>query len=196
MYLTAVIDNNTLANLTRLKDYHIFSLLRNLFRQIHIPQQVRKEYAVQISKEPDRVWVLERLRPNEGFYSACDRYDVVSLTVVKGLKGIDAGEAEAVAQHIKVNSSYILSDDHRFRKAILSFDPRIKVLSTLHIIAMLDISQSIVNIDGVIKSLYAVHSFSSNNLRKAYMDSANELGIPVSKKTLNAKCSFKRLGLV
>lgn len=196
MYLTAVIDNVTLVNLTKLKHHHVFSSLRNLFSQIHIPQQVRKEYEVQISKEPDRVWVLERLRPNEGFYSACDRYDTISLTVIKGIKGIDAGEAEAVAQYRNVNSSYILSDDHRFKKAILSFDPRIKVLSTLHIIAMLDIRQLIVNVDEIIKSLYSVHPFSSNNLRKAYKDSANELGIPVSKKILNAKCSFKRLGLL
>ena len=147
MQLTAVIDNVTLVNLTKLKHHHIFNSLRSLFSQIHIPQEVRKEYEVQISKEPDRVWVLERLRPNQGFYSACDRYDTIALSIIKGIKGIDRGEAEAVAQYRTINSHYILSDDVKFKKAILSFDSRIKVLTTLHIVAMLDFRQYVVNVE-------------------------------------------------
>ena len=50
MLRTAVIDNDTLVNLTKLKQHNIFDSIRSLFSQIHIPQEVRKEYEVQSAK--------------------------------------------------------------------------------------------------------------------------------------------------
>lgn len=195
MRLTAVIDNATLVNLTKLKHHNIFNSLRNLFSQIHIPQEVRKEYEVQLSRYPERVWVLERLRLNEGFYSFCTRYDSIMLTVLNGKIGIDKGEAEAVAQHRTVNAHYILSDDIRFKDAIKDIDSRVKVLTTLHLIAMLDIRQLLINSQAIIKDLHSVHPFKSSNIRQAYIESASELGISINKRALNGKCSFKKLKL-
>jgi predicted nucleic acid-binding protein len=195
MYLTAVIDNVTLVNLTKLKHYKIFDSLHNLFSRIHIPQEVRNEYERQVSREPERIWILEKLRPNEGFYSACDRYDTFVLVLIRGLPGIDKGEAEAVAQFRTLNSNYILSDDKKFKKAIYKYDASIKVLSTLHIIVMLDILNYSSNTKVILKELYFIHHFSSKELRLAYKYCANDRGIHLDKKTLNDKCSFKALGL-
>jgi predicted nucleic acid-binding protein len=195
MLRTAVIDNDTLVNLTKLKQHDIFNAIRFLFSQIHIPQEVRKEYEVQEAKEPDRVWVLERLRPNEGFYSFCTRYDSATFTLLRGVKDIHKGEAEAVAQKRSVDAHYILSDDIKFQIAIKKVDSTIKVFTTLHIIAMLDIRKFVANPESIVKSLHSVHPFKSSHLRTAYIESAKELGITLSKKVLNNKCSLTKLGL-
>lgn len=195
MQLTAVIDNASLVNLTYLKHLHIFRSLQLLFSQIHIPAEVRKEYEVRLKKEPERAWLLERLRPNEGFYSFCTRFDTLSFDILKTKKGIDKGEAEAAAQQKEVNAHYVLSDDIHFQKAIRSIDSRIKIVTTLHIIAMLDIRQFLQNRDEIIKTLHSVHPFNSSSLRLAYNESARELGISISKKVLNDKCSLKKMGL-
>ena len=195
MLRTAVIDNVTLVNLTKLKQHDIFNAIRFLFSQIHIPQEVRKEYEVQLAREPDRAWVLERLRPNRGFYSFCTRYDSATFTLLRGVENIDKGEAEAVAQKRSVEAHYILSDDIKFQIAIKNIDSTIKVFTTLHIIAMLDIRQLIANPESIVKTLHSVHPFKSSQLRTAYTESAKELGITLSKKDLNNKCSLTKLGL-
>ena len=195
MLRSGVIDNDTLVNLTKLKHHNIFNTIRFLFSQIHIPQEIAKEYEVQVAREPDRVWVLNKLRPNEGFFSFCSRYDSVTFTVLRGVKDVDKGEAEAVAQKKAVEAHYILSDDQRFQTAIKKLDSTIKVFTTLHIIAMLDLRQLVENYEAIIKNLHSVHPFKSSHLRTAYRESAEELGIALSKKVLNRKCGLKGLGL-
>jgi predicted nucleic acid-binding protein len=134
MRKVVVVDNAALINLTILKDFSIFNLLKNLFFQIHIPTKVKSEYEFMLRHKPERAWLLERLKPNTGFYSFCTRYDSIVLCTIQTVKDIDAGEAEAVAQFLKVNANYILSDDHRFTVALKMKEPNIKVLSTLHIL--------------------------------------------------------------
>jgi predicted nucleic acid-binding protein len=195
MLRTAVIDNDTLVYLTKLKHLKIFDSLRSLFQQIHIPQEIRREYEIQQGREPDRVWILDRLRPNEGFYSFCTRFDKIVLTILQGEKDIHRGEAEVFAQQKEVNAHYILSDDSRFRRAIKAIDSNVKVLTTLHIIAMLDIRQLLMNSEEILKALHAHYRFESFDLRTAYKEAARELGLYLPKKVLNNKCSFKKLGL-
>jgi len=195
MLRTAVIDNNTLVYLTKLKHFKIFESLQSLFQQIHIPQEVKREYEIQQGREPDRVWILDKLRPNEGFYSFCTRYDKIVLTIVQGARNIHKGEAEVFAQQKEVNAQYILSDDLKFRKAIKAIDSNVKILTTLHIIAMLDINKLIMNTEEMVKTLHPHYKFESHDLRTAYKESAKELGFDLPKKLLNNKCSFKKLGL-
>lgn len=195
MLRTAVIDNDTLVYLTKLKHLKIFDSLRLLFQQIHIPQEIKREYEIQQGSEPDRVWILDRLRPNEGFYSFCTRYDKLVLTIIQGEKNIHKGEAEVFAQQKQVNAHYILSDDLKFHKAIKAIDSKVKILTTLHIVAMLDIRQLLVNREEIVRALYTHYKFESYQLRTAYKESARELGFALPKKILNSKCSFKKLGL-
>jgi predicted nucleic acid-binding protein len=195
MLRTAVIDNDTSVNLTQLKHFKVFDSLRSLFQQIHIPQEVKREHEIQLAKEPDRVWMLDKLRPNEGFYSFCTRYDKIVLSVIQSKKNIDKGEAEVVAQQKEVNAHYILSDDLKFHKAIKAIDSNVKILTTLHLIAMLDIRQLLINSKEMLRELHSHYKFESFDLRTAYKESARELGLDLPKKILNNKCSFKKLGL-
>jgi hypothetical protein len=152
-------------------------------------------YEIQLAKEPDRVWMLDKLRPNEGFYSFCTRYDKIALSVIQSKKNIDKGEAEVVAQQKEVNAHYILSDDLKFHKAIKAIDLNVKILTTLHLIAMLDIRQLLINSKEMLRELHSHYKFESFDLRTAYKESARELGLDLPKKILNNKCSFKKLGL-
>jgi predicted nucleic acid-binding protein len=195
MRRTAVIDNDSLVNLTKLKHLNIFHSLQFLFSRIHIPGEVRREYEIQLAKEPERAWVLEKLRPDEGFYSFCTHYDTFVLNELDKIQGIDKGEAEAVAQHKKVYAHYILSDDNKFKKIITKLDSRVKVFTTLHLIAMLDMHNVILNQAELIKTLYKSHTFNARQLRLAYIESGKEFGLALTKKQLNEKCDFKKLGL-
>jgi predicted nucleic acid-binding protein len=193
MLRIAVLDSSTLINLTSIRHLHIFNHLQSIFLRIHVPSKVKSEYEVMLKHEPDRAWFLEKLRPNKGFYSYCTQYDSIVLSMIQPVKHIDAGEAEAVAQLKKVNASYILSDDERFSKALKTIDPFVKVISTLHILAMLDLSKVILNSDEIIQALYNKNPFPKSRLRNAYMDCYKEFGIKHSKKHINQKCELIRI---
>ncbi len=190
MFRVAVVDTSTLINLTFIKHLQIFNHLQNLFLRIHIPTKVKSEYELTLRHEPDRAWLLERLKPNEGFYSFCTRYDSTVLSIIQSVKHIDAGEAEAVAQLKKVNANYILSDDERFSKALKKIDPYVKVISTWHVLAMLDLLQIVLNSDEIIRALYKRCPFPKSRLRKAYVESYREFGLRPSKKHINQKCDL------
>ena len=100
-----------------------------------------------------------------------------------------------MSQKRSVEAHYILSDDLKFQSAIKSIDSTIKVFTTLHIIAMLDIREFVTDSESIVKTLHSVHPFKSSQLRTAYIESAKELGITLSKKVLSKKCSLTKLGL-
>lgn len=187
MLRTAVVDNDALINFTHLKKFNIFNSLRLLFSQIHIPMEVLKEYEVMKLKEPDRIWFLEKLKPDQGFYSLCTKYDTISLAILKTIKDIDAGEAEAVAQHQKLGAHYIISDDRLFKIALGRKFPRIKVFSSLHIIAMLDLNKFINNHYELLQRLHSVSPINRELLINAYQESATELGITITKREIYSK---------
>ena len=184
---TAVVDNDALINFTHLKQFNIFNSLRLLFSQIHIPMEVLKEYEVMKLKEPDRIWFLEKLRPDQGFYSLCTKYDSISLVILKTIKDIDAGEAEAVAQHQKLGAHYIISDDRLFKIALSKKFPRIKVFSSLHIIAMLDLNKFINNRYELLQRLHLMSPINRETLINVYQESATELGITITKREIYSK---------
>jgi predicted nucleic acid-binding protein len=192
----AVIDNTVLVNLTYLKDLHIFHDLRSVFSRIHIPMMVRTEYEKMSILEPDRVWMLERLQTYTGFYVLCTRYDTVVLNKLKTVPGIDSGEAEVAAQHERIETQYILSDDRAFQTAIKKMYPAYRILGTLDVIALLDLSFVLRDRDKILTRLFNRHRFDSKGLREAYSSMARHLGLHLRKKDLSAKTSIKSLGLV
>lgn len=191
----AVVDCDCLVNLTKLHDLHIFDYLQNLFKRIHIPTAVKGEYDTQTAKDPNKAWFLQKLRPNEGFYSYCTQYDTLVVTWYKSKEGIDKGEAEVIAQKMKTEARYVLSDDNKFRKALREMDSSTKVLSSIHLIAMLDLKGFLPNYRDFIQRLHAIRPFSSPQLRVAFLESSIETGIPVTKKQLDLKCNLRRLGV-
>jgi predicted nucleic acid-binding protein len=191
---TAVIDNASLVYLTHLhKSKPFFHYLSSLFHTIYFPSEVVKEYAAGASKEPHREWILQRLTLEQGFYRLCTSYDSFVMVAVENYKGIDKGEAETYAQLKKVNAHLIISDDKPFIDALKQLDSSIKVYSTLHLICWLEHSKLIPDWDGVVRKIHKIRPFESKELREAYLQVAEQLGLSVPKKTISKKCSLSKI---
>lgn len=198
MSKVCVIDNSTLVILTHLNDLFIFNKLKNLFSRIHIPLKIKEEYEDEeaVLRDPIRREISKSMRLNRGFLSICNQYDTISLAVLKTVKGIDVGEAEAVAQHKKINSLFVISDDLKFIKGLKKADPFIKVIGTLHLIAWLDFLKFLNDREAHLRIIYQQSPFKSKHLRNAYIDIGKQLGITISKNDLSKKTSLKPLGIV
>ncbi len=136
---------------------------------------------------------MEKLKPNVGFYALCTRYDSINLAMLQNIKGIDAGEAEAVAQYSQTGAYYILSDDNRFPNSIKTIYPDIRNISSLHIIALIEFHGLVIDCQMLKKQLHAKLNFKSNQLRDAYLYIAKDLGLPVSKKDISNKTSLSKI---
>ena len=135
------------------------------------------------------------MRFNEGFLSICSQYETIALQFLRTTKGIDAGEAEATAQHISVNSNYILSDDKNFINRVKLLHPHIKIISTLHLIAWLDYSKMIVGTPVYFSTLYNHWKFKQTQLQNAYREVGKYLGIEISRSEFKKRTSFRILGI-
>ena len=113
--------------------------------------------------------------------------------MLQNIKGIDAGEAEAVAQYSQTGAYYILSDDNRFANSIKTIYPDIRIISSLHIIALIEFHGLVIDCQMLKKQLHAKLNFKSNQLRDAYLYIAKDLGLPVSKKDISNKTSLSKI---
>ena len=194
MYQSAVIDNASLIYLSHLhKRKSFFHYLNNLFHTIYFPSEVVKEYARGSAKEPHREWILQRLNPEQGFYRLCNTYDSFVMITVENYKGIDKGEAETYAQLKKVNAHLIISDDKPYINALKQLDSSIKVYSTLHLICWLEVSGLIPNWLELIREIHKIRPFQSKELREAYLEVAQKLGLSILKKEISKKCSLSKI---
>lgn len=192
--LTAVIDNDSLVNLSYLhKNRPFFNNLRNLLYTIYFPSKIIQEYSCLSNKEPHRDWIIQRVKPDEGFFRYCNSYDSIVYEMVKTQKGVDKGEAEAYAQLKKVNAHLIISDDKSFTKAIRLLDTNVRIFTTLHLICWMEHAGFIQSWPIIIKEVYQIRPFSSKELRESFLHVSKYLGINVSKKVISAKCSLSKL---
>jgi predicted nucleic acid-binding protein len=175
------------------KKKSFFHNLSNLFHTIYFPSEVVIEYAKGAEKEPHREWILSRLNPEQGFYRLCNTYDSIVMITVQNYKGIDKGEAEAYAQSKKVDAHLIISDDKAFNKSLKQLDSGVRVYSTLHLICWLEFSGFISNWNDLIKEIYQLRPFKSKELREAYLEVSEKLGLAVDKKKMGTKCSLSKI---
>ncbi len=189
----ALIDNDALVNLTHLANLGMFDLMRNLFFRIHIPLEIKNEYERQIGKEPQRAYILRNLLPDRGFWSLCTTYDSFSDVFLFNYKGIDKGEAELVSQGEKIKIRLIISDDRNFKKAVETMNKPFLLVSSLFIIAALDINGYISGHKEFLKTLYPHRPFKAAQLRAAYELALKEYGIHWTKKLLSQKIRLKEI---
>lgn len=194
MFKTAVIDSASLIYLSHLHRHKpFFHYLESLFQTIYLPKEVVREYATGSANEPHREWILQRVKPERGFYRLCTSYDSFVLITAEKFKGIDKGEAETYAQLRKVNAHLIISDDKLFINALKHLDSGIKVYTTLHLICWLEQSKLLPDWNSFVKEIHKVRPFKSKELREAYLQVAKQLGLGISKKVVSAKCSLTKI---
>ena len=116
------------------------------------------------------------------------------MAMLENKKHMDKGEAEAYAQYMKVHAHLIISDDKRFTDALLAINSGAKVYNSLHLICWLDALQLLTtNWQAIVKELHHHRSFTSAELRKAYLEILKMLGIAVETKLLSQKCSLSKI---
>ena len=192
-----IIDNSALVYLTRLQEHcDIFSFLRSIFTQVLIPSEIKNEYEKGVIKQPERNLLLQKIRLNRGFYALCTRYDSIEFKLLATTKGIDAGEAEAAAQHRKVGAYCIISDDKDFTAAILKIYPNIKIITSLHIIAMLELQKIVISCDKLKLRLCEICPYKSRHLREAYMQTSEVLGLNIHNKVISKMTSLTKLSKI
>lgn len=195
MKRTILIDNDALARLTPITG--IFDLMRNLYYRIEVPTKVKEEFedgAIQYN--PERIPILNQLRPNSGFWSLCTQMDSLSVVMLFTIKDIDKGEAELISQGEKKNIRIIISDDGPFKKAADKLNKNFLIVNPLFIFASLDINEFLPNRISIIQQYYNSRNFSSKNLREAYQLALKEYGLHWSKKKISEKTSLKKLGII
>ena len=169
--------------------------LQNLFKRIHIPEEVKNEFERGAALSPYRQSLLVHLRPDAGFLSLCTHYDLMVKAFIQTERfpGIDEGEAEALAQAGKIQVHTFLTDDIRCRKVVEQHFPHIRCYGTLFILAALDLNKYLKKRDQVFKALLKIRPFKSSDLREAYDKAAHYYRLHLDRQTLSYKSSVKRL---
>jgi predicted nucleic acid-binding protein len=192
-----IIDTDSLIHLTAInKEIPIFSLLRKIFLKIHVPEEVFKEYCSGSKIDVERLNIINLIEGYNPFWQLCTSYESISLEFYKTTKGIDKGEAEAAAQHLKIHSRFIISDDASFHKSILSLDKSVCLLKTIHVLSIVDIHGYLgINWEKSICLLHKSRRFTSKEFRKCYKEVSEIYSIPATNKKLSEKTSLKKFGL-
>jgi predicted nucleic acid-binding protein len=194
LYQTAVIDNASLIYISHLhKRKPFFHYLQSIFQTLYFPTEIVKEYATGSEQEPHREWLLQKLKPEQGFYRYCTTYDSIVMAMVENQKGIDKGEAESYAQLKKVNAHLIISDDKPFTKALKELDSGIKVYSTLHLICWLHVIGLLSDWESMIKEIHKLRPFKSAELREAYSTIVEKFSLSTTKKEISKRCSLSKI---
>ena len=195
-YVKVIFDNDSLAHLAYIDAAHsVIGKLRNIFSAIHIPDEILIEFENDHNKNPERQKIIVAASKQNSFFKTCTSFDLLIKSLLLTHRGIDKGEAAAAAQHYKINSSYIVSEDIKFRRQINNIYPDIKVIKLKHVFAMLDILGYLENWNECIVLLHKRRQFTTQELRDAYTDAAKIYGKTINKKVLSMKTGFKNLGI-
>jgi hypothetical protein len=188
-----IIDNSALDIICSIKVIDLTKLIKNIFSKAYIPTEIESEFS-RIDRIPiERIKFLEQLDFENNFFVRCSTIEPISHALIKGVKNIDPGEAEAYGQHKKLIHTWILSDDYPFVKEIAKFDKSVKIIDIPYLFAFLDVHQLISNWNECIKQYNNKRRCSSVKLRAAYQSVINDLGLPIEKKKISLKTSLSKI---
>jgi hypothetical protein len=194
--IKVIFDNDSLAHLAFINASHpVIGKLRNIFSAIHIPDEILIEFENNHNKNPERQDIIVAASKQNSFFRKCSSFDLLIKSFLLTHRGIDMGEAAAAAQHYRIHSRYIVSEDIKFHKQLNSIYPDIKVIKLKHVFAMLDILGYLENWNECIVLLHKRRHFTSQELRDVYIEVAEIYGKTVNKKELSLKTGFKNLGI-
>lgn len=190
-----IIDTQALVYLSRLDaQLAVWELLPNLFHQLLVPLEVVIEFNKGLDRYPQDFEVADRIDRSD-FLKKCTEFDSVTLQFMKSTPDVHSGEAEAVAQHKAVGADSIWSDDKPFSKEVKRLLPDVKIINTLHVVAMLDLLGYLRDFNGFVKNLYRIRPINEGHFIHCYRDAARNLGFTITQKELAAKINFEKIGI-
>jgi predicted nucleic acid-binding protein len=204
MQTQAIFDNTVFNIAARIESCDLIALATNLFADILVPQAIFQEIqSFPTGYEPyadRRMQSYERaVLQKQNSLRLCTTYDIVELVMVQTIPNVDRGEAEAIAQAQKRFVKLFFTDDEKCISALQNRFLAVDFVSTLHLIALLDIQNFLPDYKEVVRE-YLVHKPLNRKTGKAkfradYQKALHYFGLPNDKKLLNDKTSLKKLGL-
>ena len=168
----AILDTSVLLSLyvTELLPY-----LNLIYKEVLIPEAVEKEF-ISRNKNERFKFLFQFYRDQSTWFKKCPNIDISLVRLLQTNRSIGAGEIEAIAQNLTLESEYeVLLDDLKARKISREFN--LIHHGTLYLIGMLDIGLKICNYRSVIEQLKQELNFRASEkiIKKVYDDIANEL---------------------
>ena len=192
--ITAIIDNTVLANFMDSGQIGILNSSNLIFKTLFVPEAVHYEFLnVKGKLLHARTRFSDGIKIDKGYYRHCNTYDPIILGSFSRKDGVDPGEAEAISQAAKRGISIIITDDRKCRDYIEKKFAHIKTYSTLTIIALLDLSGWLPDRNKNFQQLYMSCSFTAAQLRVAYIQASQHIGITLKGKALSKKSSLKSI---
>lgn len=185
----AIEDNTVLANFLDVGNKDLLDKSRNIFSTFFIPIEILSEF---LRVPPPHSGVRERFADgiifDAGFYRRCNTFDPIILGLLKTEKGIDPGEAEAIAQASARNINIILTDDKKCKKLIKEKYSHIRCFGTPFLIALLDLNKYLNDTEVVWKKFQMRSKFKRKDIREGYREAYVFIGMTPPKKVINRKC--------
>ncbi len=160
---TAVIDTTLLS---RLAELGLADSLPYIFRQIHIPPEVKRE----AYKARNKRRLRNLLNELSGFFVDCYEVDILNKEFLKTI--IDEGEAAVIAQAEAINSVVIIDDAEGRNQALKR---EIQVFRTGKILCLLKEAKVINLVEPYLDILITLDFSLSPQDRNAILALANEL---------------------
>ncbi len=191
--MVVLIDNTVLANFIDIEHFDVLGLIQKntLFSKIIIPEAVKNEFANcpedRLLKREKFLATLEITGPD--FFELCTTYDPIILDFLQYQDKIHLGESEMIAQAQYRDIPAILTDD----KACISFIKKhyshIRLYNSCTLIAMLDVYDLILpnQYAPLIEACLAQFAFNRNQLKSAYQQAYEMLGISFDKRYVKAR---------
>jgi predicted nucleic acid-binding protein len=204
MKVNAVFDNTVFNIASRITSCDLINLALNHFSTILVPLKIHQEIqnfprGIELNVENKMMYYARKITLDNKKLELCQTYDTIILALYKGLKNIDEGEAEAIAQAEKRQSRFFISDDEKCVEALKGKNLNIQIVSTLFLIALLDCLGLIPDYPRTIQEYMNYKPLPKKGgktyFRNQYKMALQYLGLYPDKKLLSVKTSFKELGI-
>lgn len=190
-----IIDTSALVYMARVgQSYPIWDILRKYFHRLLVPSEVAIEFNRGLPVAPEQMHVASAIDMGI-FLEKCTDFDLFSMSLYSSLDGVDAGEAEALAQQLAVESAFIWSDDKAFKAVVSRVLPSAIVFNSLHVAALLELSGTLEDYPLFIQALHQARAIKPGSFPNYFREAGKYLGFKLSMVELRQKTDFTLLGI-
>lgn len=148
----AILDTSALLCL-----YHVdvLSYLSLLFDEVRVPEEVQQEFfnAPSEAEKSKRFAFLHNFyQDNDTWFIPCNEYGEDLITIYLSEKGMDRGEAEALAQNQFYDSLYQVIIDEKIARKIAR-NNEMEIRGTLSLLADMELSHGLLDYRTIVKRL-------------------------------------------
>lgn len=212
MQTTVIFDNTIFSNAARIHSCDLILLAKSLFHTILVPNEVLNEIQqfpigkeITTEKRMQTYADMILLPPNKGL-QLCTSYDSLVLNFLKTQENeaVNKGETEAIAQAVNREIKFLFTDDEKCVQSIKESYNNIRFVSTLYLIALLDVSKLLTNYELTLQEFFLHNPLPQKSkdrkdkmqkFRDEHIKALQHFSLPTDKKYISQKTSLKRMGI-